>query len=154
MLPRDVELVGVIPCTTVARTLLDLAAVQPRRYEADFLWRDEIDDVLGRAGRWLIAEVDGRGVHATRRAFEQDRRGDQRLMLAGYRVVRFPWRQVVGRPSEVRWTSARCSSRLPDQPPAAALSSSRRRSASSSGCEGAELSTNSVSAAENPIGSS
>jgi very-short-patch-repair endonuclease len=30
----------------------------------------------------------------TRRAFEDDRRRDQRLTLAGYRVVRFTWRQV------------------------------------------------------------
>jgi hypothetical protein len=54
-------------------------------YEADFLWR----------ARRLIAEVDGRNVHTTRRAFEHDRRRDQRLMLAGWHVVRFTWRQVL-----------------------------------------------------------
>lgn len=52
--------------------------------EADFLWR---------APR-LIVEVDGRDVHTTRRAFESDRRRDQRLATLGYRVVRFTWRQV------------------------------------------------------------
>ena len=167
LLPRDIETVDGIPCTSVARTLLDLAAVLPRRaveravdqadvlqvldartiedvlerakghhgvgvlraildehapgttltrndleeaflqicrsaglprpavnawialgptgYEADFLWR--------RQG--LIAEADGRDVHTTKRAFEHDRRRDQALMLAGYRVVRFPRSQIL-----------------------------------------------------------
>ncbi len=173
LLERDIEVVDGIRCTSVARTLLDLAAVLPRRaverafdqaevlqaldarkiedvlertnghrgnatlrliladhgpgttltrndleeaflaicraanlprpevntwialeptgYEPDFLWR--------RHG--LIAEVDGRDVHTTRRAFEHDRRRDQQLMLAGYRVVRFTWRQVVHEPATV-----------------------------------------------------
>lgn len=59
-------------------------ALEPIGYEADFLWREQK----------LIAEVDGRDVHTTRLAFEHDRLRDQRLMLAGYRVVRFTWRQV------------------------------------------------------------
>ena len=63
-------------------------AVEPIGYEADFLWREQR----------LIAEVDGREEHTTRRAFEHDRLRDQRLMLAGYRVVRFTWRQVTEQP--------------------------------------------------------
>ena len=59
--------------------------------EADFLWR----------AQRLIVEVDGREVHTTRRAFESDRRRDQRLMLLGWRVVRFTWRQVMFAPAEV-----------------------------------------------------
>ena len=59
--------------------------------EADFLWD----------ARRLIVEVDGRDVHTTRRAFESDRRRDQRLATLGYRVVRFTWRQVVFAPHEV-----------------------------------------------------
>lgn len=176
LLPRDVEVINGIRCTTVARTLLDLAAVLPRHvverafdqaevlekldarqiddvlertrghrgnailravlaehtpgstvtrskleerflaicrsaglpqpqvnvwiplepdgYEADFVWR---------AQGW-IAEVDGEGVHATRRAFDRDRRRDQRLMLAGFRVVRFPERQIVDDPAAVAST--------------------------------------------------
>jgi hypothetical protein len=166
LLERDVELVDGIRCTTVARTMLDLAAAEPRRVVErvfdqaevlEVLDARQIDDVLARAGghrgagvlravrdehvaastltrseleelflaicrrgglpapavsAWialepagyepdflwrdqnLIAEVDGRTVHATRKAFEHDRRRDQRLMLAGYRVVRFTWRQV------------------------------------------------------------
>jgi hypothetical protein len=176
LLPRDIEIVDAIPCTSVARTLLDLAAVLPRRaverafdqaevlrvldarqiedvlarttghhgnatlrsildghapgstltrngleeaflgicdaaglprpevnawialeplgYEADFLWRT----------RGLIAETDGRGAHTTRRAFEHDRRRDQRLTVAGWRVVRFSREQVVHDPASVRAT--------------------------------------------------
>jgi len=176
MLARDIEQVDGIPCTTVARTLLDLAAILPRRaverafdqaevlqvldaraiedvlartnghrgnaklrsilddhapgstltrnqledaflavcdaaglarpavntwialaptgYEADFLWRTH----------GLIAETDGRDAHTTRRAFEHDRRRDQRLMLAGYRVVRFARSQVFDDPASVATT--------------------------------------------------
>jgi len=53
--------------------------------EADFLYREQR----------LIVEVDGRDVHTTRRAFHSDRRRDQRLMLLGWRVVRFTWREVM-----------------------------------------------------------
>jgi hypothetical protein len=178
LLPRDVETISGIRCTSVARTLLDLAAVLPRRaVERAFdqaevlrvLDARQIEDVLQRnkghhghrtlrsildehaAGStvtrndleeaflaicrgaglpqpevnvwitleptgceadflWraygLIAETDGRDVHAIKRAFETDRLRDQRLMLAGYRVVRFPWRQVLMEPASVRATLA------------------------------------------------
>jgi very-short-patch-repair endonuclease len=59
--------------------------------EADFLWRQQR----------LIVETDGGHVHRTSRAFERDRRRDQRLVLAGWRVVRFTWRQVVDEPAVV-----------------------------------------------------
>lgn len=64
---------------------------------ADFLWPDQR----------LIVETDGRRVHATSRAFEHDRRRDQRLMLAGYRVVRCTWRQVVSEPQQLAATIRR-----------------------------------------------
>jgi len=53
--------------------------------EVDFLW----------PAQRLVVETDGFETHGTRAAFERDRRRDQRLMAAGYRVVRFTWRQVV-----------------------------------------------------------
>ena len=53
-------------------------------YEVDFLWPD----------RRLIVETDGHATHGTRVAFERDRERDARLMAAGYRVVRFTYRQV------------------------------------------------------------
>lgn len=59
--------------------------------EADFLWREAR----------LIVEADGRRFHATALAFERDRHRDQLLMLAGWRVIRCTWRQVVDRPEEL-----------------------------------------------------
>ena len=176
LLPHDIEKVDGIPCTTVARTLLDLAAVLPRRAverafdqsEAlEVLDARQIEDVLARAGGhrgagtlraileehspgstltrndleeaflaicraarlprpavnvwipleptgyeadflWreygLIAEVDGGTSHGTSHSFVHDRRRDQRLMLAGFRVVRFPWQQVFDEPASVEAT--------------------------------------------------
>lgn len=63
-------------------------------------------DVVWRAAR-LVVEVDGRDVHTTRRAFESDRRRDQRLMLLGWRIVRFTWRQVIFEPAYVEQTVRR-----------------------------------------------
>jgi predicted transcriptional regulator of viral defense system len=62
--------------------------------DVDFLW----------PGRRLVVETDGRAVHATRQAFGRDRRRDQRLTVAGYRVVRFTWDQVTRQPAEVTGT--------------------------------------------------
>jgi very-short-patch-repair endonuclease len=62
--------------------------------EVDFSW----------LARGLIVETDSFRFHGTRRAFERDRRRDQRLLLAGWRVVRFTWRQVQGRPDDVART--------------------------------------------------
>ena len=59
--------------------------------QVDFLW--------DRAR--LIAETDGHAAHGTRQAFERDRRRDQVLQLAGFRVARFTWRQVRDTPAEV-----------------------------------------------------
>src|SRR6059036_3622316 len=46
----------------------------------------------------LIVETDGHRTHGTRSAFERDRRRDQRLALAGWRVVRFTWGQIANGP--------------------------------------------------------
>jgi len=53
-------------------------------YEVDFLWRD----------RGLIAETDGFRHHGGRASFEADRARDAHLQSAGFRVVRFTYRQV------------------------------------------------------------
>jgi predicted transcriptional regulator of viral defense system len=58
---------------------------------ADFLWRRQR----------LIIETDGARFHGTRRSFESDRRRDQRLTVAGWRVIRITWRQITQRPQEV-----------------------------------------------------
>ena len=59
--------------------------------EVDFLWPRER----------LVAELDGYRFHGTRSGFEQDRARDRRLLIAGYRVVRFTWRQLTDGPDEV-----------------------------------------------------
>ena len=173
----DVTVIDNIPCTSLARTLLDIAEDATRREieraldvaeQRQLLDVRAIDDVLARAngrrgarllravlagarrrqhadaqrsrggvprdrprrraaaGRGqrvdrlsrrrrrrsrlslpeqrLIVEVDGRDVHATRRAFHADRRRDARLMLLGWRVVRFTWRQVMFEPAYVAAT--------------------------------------------------
>jgi very-short-patch-repair endonuclease len=66
-------------------------------YQADFLWREQR----------LIVETDGWASHGTRRAFQHDRRRDRRLLLAGYKVVRFTWRDVLEEPAEVAATIRR-----------------------------------------------
>jgi Protein of unknown function (DUF559) len=60
-------------------------------YKVDFLWRAER----------VMVETDGWGSHRTRRAFENDRRRDRRLRLAGWDVIRFTWRDVEHEPEEV-----------------------------------------------------
>jgi very-short-patch-repair endonuclease len=49
----------------------------------------------------VIVETDGHRTHHTRQAFEQDRLRDQRLIVAGWTVIRITWRQLTQRPSEV-----------------------------------------------------
>jgi hypothetical protein len=63
-------------------------------FEVDFLWRS----------RLLVVETDGRRDHATRAAFEHDRAKDAQLVVAGYRVVRFTYRQVTREPAAVAAT--------------------------------------------------
>lgn len=166
--PEDVTSVRGIPCTTVARTLLDCAEVLDRRsleraceqaeilrifdlnavrrvldradgrhgaalleavlqdiahakpptrndFEREFLLlceqagvpRPRVNAPLGQIEPdflWpeerLIVETDGYETHGSRHAFERDRERDRRLVVEGWRVVRFTWRQVTRRPDE------------------------------------------------------
>ena len=61
---------------------------EPRSVRADFVWREQR----------LIVQTDGRRTHRTAQAFEHDRREDQRLIAAGWTVIRTTWRQVTSRP--------------------------------------------------------
>jgi very-short-patch-repair endonuclease len=173
--PADITSIDGIPCTNVARTLLDLAAVVANRPLERALEQAEVEHVLdGRAledqlrrnprtrgakrlraaladhdetakpteseleewlyrtlrrGRlplperqvyidpgdgeppvrvdfaWraqkLVVETDGGRYHRTRRAFESDRRRDQRLTQAGWRVIRVTWRQLRDEPERI-----------------------------------------------------
>jgi predicted transcriptional regulator of viral defense system len=53
-------------------------------HEVDFLWRRQR----------LVVETDGAATHLTPTAFEEDRRRDAALQVAGFRVVRFTWHQI------------------------------------------------------------
>jgi hypothetical protein len=182
LLPRDTTLVGNIPCTTVARTVLDLGQVVNRReveracdqaeilevfdlqafldqVERNFsrlaarLLRAVLDQhYIGSTATWseleeaflamcraaglprpevnvwitpddgepssiradfvwpdqhLIVETDGHTTHRTRQAFEYDRLRDQRLIAAGWTVIRVTWRQVTRHPRQVAKTIAK-----------------------------------------------
>jgi very-short-patch-repair endonuclease len=60
-------------------------------HEVDFLW----------PSHRLVVEVDGFAFHGSRAAFERDRVRDADLLAAGYRVVRFTWRQITCEPHAV-----------------------------------------------------
>ena len=49
----------------------------------------------------LAIESDGFTDHGLRSAFENDRERQNLLMLAGWRVLRFTWRQICAQPSWV-----------------------------------------------------
>ncbi len=49
----------------------------------------------------LAIEVDGRSAHTGRVAFERDRRRQNALVLAGWTVLRFTWRQITADPEAV-----------------------------------------------------
>jgi hypothetical protein len=59
-----------------------------------------IVDVLFAEAR-VIVEIDGRAYHSDDIAFQRDRTRQNRLIGAGYRVLRFTWGDVVARPDEV-----------------------------------------------------
>jgi len=69
----------------------------------------EVSDAAGRIGvvdllfpgRELVIEVDGERYHAGRRAFVADRRRQNRLVNAGFRVLRFTWWDLEARPDDV-----------------------------------------------------
>lgn len=65
-----------------------------RRLQPDFLWRD--------AG--LILEADGRRFHDTDSAFLEDRRREQRLQLAGWRVSHCTWWEIEHEPRRLAET--------------------------------------------------
>jgi hypothetical protein len=52
-------------------------------------------------GTPLVVELDGYAFHRSPSAFETDRARDLRLSLAGYRVLRFSYRQIVSEPAVV-----------------------------------------------------
>ncbi len=80
--------------------------VGDRFLKPDFLWRD--------AG--LIIEADSRRYHDTDSAFQIDRKREQRLMLAGWRVARCTWEQVEHEPRQLAETIRRLLEQVALQP--------------------------------------
>ncbi len=68
-----------------------------RRFKPDFLWRDAR----------LILEADSRRFHDTDVAFVDDRRREQMLQVAGWRVSRCTWEQVEHEPAALAATVRR-----------------------------------------------
>jgi hypothetical protein len=173
---KDVTVVNNIPCTSAARTLLDLAEVVTMRQLERSFDQAEIAEVfdlkaiqdqlarnptragakavrevlethyIGRTPTWseneeaLLAitrplgipdpetnkfvilddggppirvdftwpeqrvaiEADSRKWHLTRQRFESDRQRDQRLIAAGWTIIRTTWKQMTRRPHELR----------------------------------------------------
>ena len=58
-------------------------------YELDFYWADAR----------LAIEVDGGAYHRTRRAFQEDRRRDRRLVAAGIQPIRVSWEDLTKAPA-------------------------------------------------------
>lgn len=67
-----------------------LLVVDGHRFEGDLVW----------PGCRLIAELDGRGTHQHRAAFDVDRARQDVLNLAGWRVTRITWNDVHRRPGD------------------------------------------------------
>ncbi|MFZ0323118.1 MAG: DUF559 domain-containing protein [Actinomycetes bacterium] len=57
-------------------------------------------DLLFEAAR-LVVEIDGYAVHGRREAFQRDRTKQNRLIAAGYTVLRFTWDDVQNRPHAI-----------------------------------------------------
>ncbi|HET7590999.1 MAG TPA: hypothetical protein VFK14_12565 [Solirubrobacterales bacterium] len=75
--------------------------VEGRTLKPDFLWRDQR----------LILEADSRRFHDTDTAFVDDRRREQRLQVAGWRVSRCTWEQVEFEPHALAATVRKLLSR-------------------------------------------
>jgi hypothetical protein len=66
-------------------------AVRGRFFNVDCLWGPQR----------VIAELDGRAVHGTDRAFEGDRHRDRLLVADGWRIMRVTWAQLRDEPAAV-----------------------------------------------------
>jgi hypothetical protein len=67
-------------------------AIPGEEMQCDFVWHAER----------VVVEVDGFGSHRTHRAFQEDRRRDRLLRLAGWDVSRFTWDDVTHNPFHVQ----------------------------------------------------
>ncbi len=82
---------GLIDLILAAELPAPRANVRLHGWEVDLHWPQE----------GLVVELDGFRFHASRSAFERDRRKDAALQARGLRVVRLSWRQVRDEPEIV-----------------------------------------------------
>ena len=85
-----------------ARRLFAAHGVPQPRYEISL----EADDVIGRVDCiWsesrLVVELDSHRFHGSKGARERDRKRDNQLVAAGWRVIRVTWDDLKERPDEV-----------------------------------------------------
>lgn len=85
------------PLETRVRLRCVDGGVRPEQLQ--FAVRGDADQLLGIADlAWpsagLLAEADGRGAHDTPAAVHTDRRRQNRLITAGWRVLRFTWQDT------------------------------------------------------------
>ena len=86
---------------TFARLCRDAGLPGPCLHPAIVVDGVELHPDFGFEGTTVLVELDGWTYHGDRQAFERDRQRDQLLIGAGYRVLRFTWRQVVHQPWQV-----------------------------------------------------
>lgn len=89
---------------SLCRILLVQAGLAPE--ESQLVVRSARGRILGRVDfAWpsarLVVEVDGFAFHADRESYRNDRRRTNELVLAGWRVLRFSWEDVVHHPEDV-----------------------------------------------------
>lgn len=73
---------------------------------ADFIWREQR----------VVLEADSKKWHGSRQRMDIDRRRDQRLTAAGWKVIRTTWRQMKFRPDEVREVLLKLLPQAPGSP--------------------------------------
>lgn len=83
---------------SLARFRLQQIGIEPR-LQVTIMGVGRVDFLIGSR---LVIEVDGRAYHSDPGQFEADRRRDARLSTRGYRVLRFSYKQVTERWSEVK----------------------------------------------------
>ena len=89
---------------SLCRVLLHLAGLAPPETQLEV--RDSGGRWIGRVDfAWpavrLVVETDGFAFHADRASYRADRRRGNALVLAGWRVLRFSWEDVVHSPDDV-----------------------------------------------------
>lgn len=85
---------------SLCRLVLEDAGLRP--FETQLLVGDPRDPIGRVDFAWpeqrLVLEVDGFAFHSDRAAYRSDRRRGNALVLAGWRVLRFTWEDIVGNP--------------------------------------------------------